>query len=373
MLSQEASSSAAARPATKSHVLRACVNCRKAHLACDTDRPCRRCVSLGKEQTCYDVDHKKRGRPKLRPNGQRVQKHAMTTPMRQSSFAMTANAATVTTQTFSAPIVTAFLSMEVCCARVSDEIQPLLGYYPQELAHRPLFSFIAPRSSETLARLHRVLLDNITHVAQRADPTYQRMPPTERTTSDKFFSHHPDTLTSIANGSQTVADTLWVKRNDGAVEPLVAQFYLGGGLGADLYTPSTLTSLYIVCLLSRPGQTQQQQVRQQSEQPVPVEEQSSSSLPAPSTSLSQTQRPVAPRQSQASNESSSSTDQPVLLTHPSRSTISLRSPWQQVHVAPITNKEKSTATMDYVRQSMRLFQNNESSRQSNMSVDALLS
>lgn len=145
--------------------------------------------------------------------------------------------------------------MEICCARVSDEVQTLLGYYPQELAHRPLYSFIAPTSSEVLARLHRVLLDNVTHVASSVDSTWQRTPPTERTTSEKFFSTHPDTLTAIANGSQTVADILWMKRNDGGLEALQAQFYLGGGLGADLYQPTTLGSLYIICLLSRPTRT----------------------------------------------------------------------------------------------------------------------
>ncbi|KAI9493802.1 hypothetical protein BDB00DRAFT_821654 [Zychaea mexicana] len=428
--SPNATASSSATPlrtanANKTHVLRACVNCRKAHLACDADRPCKRCVSLSKEQTCYDVDHKKRGRPKLRQHGQRVQRNAMTTPMRQSSFSMTTDtsATTLLTQTYTSPIITAFLSMEICCARVSDEVQQLLGYYPQELAHRPLFSFIAPRSSETLARLHRVLLDNVTHVAQRADPAYQRMPPTERTTSDKFFSQHPDTLTAIANGSQTVSDTLWVKRNDGAVEPLTTQFYLGGGLGADLYTPSTLTNLYIVCLLSRPAQTQQQarsQQQQHTEQPVSDgsgggdgdEQQQQQQPPTSSSTLQPSpqqqhplqtatassfssssllhhqhhhhhhkhsqQRPVAPRQSQPSSSSMPSdnrSDQPVLLTHPSNPSIPLRAPWQQVHVAPVTNDKdpKSNSTIDYVKQSMRLFQSTEPSRSSNMSVDALLS
>ncbi|KAH8155375.1 uncharacterized protein LAJ45_00385 [Morchella importuna] len=51
---------------TKSHVASACVNCKKAHLACDVRRPCPRCVSLGKQDSCRDVQHKKRGRPRLR-------------------------------------------------------------------------------------------------------------------------------------------------------------------------------------------------------------------------------------------------------------------------------------------------------------------
>lgn len=179
----------------------------------------------------------------------------------------------------------AFLSMENCCARVSDEIQTLLGYYPQELAHRSLYAFIAQRSSQTLARLHRVLLDNVTQAVRRSDPTYQqsRMPFTERTTSDKFFSTDPNTLTAIANGSQTVADTLWFKRSEGSLEPLLAQFYLGGGLGADLYAPETLSNLYIVCLLSKPSRPEQQQSEPApSQQPTATSVQSSLSSPASS-------------------------------------------------------------------------------------------
>ncbi|KAF2833209.1 hypothetical protein CC86DRAFT_389537 [Ophiobolus disseminans] len=51
---------------TKAHVASACVNCKKAHLSCDVQRPCNRCVSSGKQDSCKDVQHKKRGRPRLR-------------------------------------------------------------------------------------------------------------------------------------------------------------------------------------------------------------------------------------------------------------------------------------------------------------------
>ncbi|EXJ84638.1 hypothetical protein A1O3_05308 [Capronia epimyces CBS 606.96] len=51
----------------KAHVASACVNCKKKHLRCDHSRPCRRCVASGKEGTCVDVEHKKRGRPPLKP------------------------------------------------------------------------------------------------------------------------------------------------------------------------------------------------------------------------------------------------------------------------------------------------------------------
>ncbi|KXN68524.1 hypothetical protein CONCODRAFT_72180 [Conidiobolus coronatus NRRL 28638] len=45
------------------NVGRACIHCKKAHLACDEARPCKRCVHLGKSN-CIDVEHKRRGRPK---------------------------------------------------------------------------------------------------------------------------------------------------------------------------------------------------------------------------------------------------------------------------------------------------------------------
>ncbi|KAI9374738.1 hypothetical protein BJX61DRAFT_265300 [Aspergillus egyptiacus] len=51
---------------TKAHVASACVNCKKKHLGCDPARPCRRCVMSGKQDTCVDVTHKKRGRPPLK-------------------------------------------------------------------------------------------------------------------------------------------------------------------------------------------------------------------------------------------------------------------------------------------------------------------
>ncbi|RPA82820.1 hypothetical protein BJ508DRAFT_413981 [Ascobolus immersus RN42] len=50
----------------KSHVPSACVHCKKAHLGCGVERPCQRCISLGKQDTCHDVPHKKRGRPRLK-------------------------------------------------------------------------------------------------------------------------------------------------------------------------------------------------------------------------------------------------------------------------------------------------------------------
>ncbi|KAK4103605.1 hypothetical protein N658DRAFT_281075 [Parathielavia hyrcaniae] len=54
----------------KGHVASACVPCKKAHLRCDAQRPCSRCTSTNKEGACVDVQHKKRGRPRLRDDSQ---------------------------------------------------------------------------------------------------------------------------------------------------------------------------------------------------------------------------------------------------------------------------------------------------------------
>jgi hypothetical protein len=54
------------------HVRRACVHCKKAHLACDEGRPCRRCLHLGKTD-CVDVEHKRRGRPRTSPEKKKMQ------------------------------------------------------------------------------------------------------------------------------------------------------------------------------------------------------------------------------------------------------------------------------------------------------------
>ncbi|KAK3638638.1 hypothetical protein LTR56_012944 [Elasticomyces elasticus] len=51
---------------SKTHVASACIHCKRAHLSCDDQRPCGRCVASGKQDTCIDVQHKKRGRPRLR-------------------------------------------------------------------------------------------------------------------------------------------------------------------------------------------------------------------------------------------------------------------------------------------------------------------
>jgi hypothetical protein len=43
----------------KPYVKKACIPCKSAHTACDSTRPCKRCVTLGIESECVDVERKK--------------------------------------------------------------------------------------------------------------------------------------------------------------------------------------------------------------------------------------------------------------------------------------------------------------------------
>ncbi|KAF4126689.1 GAL4 [Geosmithia morbida] len=64
--SQPIVTSPRAQRKAKGHVASACVPCKRAHLRCDNQRPCSRCLTSGKQDNCVDVQHKKRGRPRLR-------------------------------------------------------------------------------------------------------------------------------------------------------------------------------------------------------------------------------------------------------------------------------------------------------------------
>ncbi|CDS06972.1 hypothetical protein LRAMOSA09495 [Lichtheimia ramosa] len=244
------------RRATKSHVPAAC----RAHLACDVERPCKRCVQAGREDNCFDVQHKKRGRPRRRDreesmgsiasnSGSMDGTSAMLVPeMIRSSFSLTqpvqgVNQCANSPSTKASQMVTFFLSMDVCCARVSDESLQVLGLYPHEFAHRSLYDFILPEQNDRLARIHRCLLDNASSVCG-----IKHMPPTERTTADCFSDTSPAMLMTIANGSQTLKETLSFKTSNGSYVPMETRFYLGGGLGSDLFLSDSLKSLYIVCL-----------------------------------------------------------------------------------------------------------------------------
>lgn len=302
-------------------------------------RPCKRCISLKKEDTCQDMQHKKRGRPKLRekkvysskehtfeilygtiqtpaitmkntttgsssnirniiPNHQvppfkaklptkpaavHTPAQPVPVPSSLSSTSLSSSIAAISfihepIESFQQPLlnspptlesnntkvpmvqlssnaqpifvnnttssktnITIILSMDVCCAKVSDDTIKCWGYYPQELAHRSFYDFISPKDSDRLARLHRLLLDNVTN-----NNINITLPPTERTTSTLFSNTDQHQLQKIAHGSRSFSDTIHIKKRSGEYELYEVVVYVGGGLGADLFDLSTLNKQYIV-------------------------------------------------------------------------------------------------------------------------------
>ncbi|CAO3646736.1 unnamed protein product [Cunninghamella blakesleeana] len=189
------------------------------------------------------------------------------------------------------PKITLILSMEVCFARMTDDVTMAWGYYPQELAHRSIYDFIAQEDIDRLSRLHRLLLDSIVDSISSVNnynnnannnanindnnnnsnnsnnnnnnhhhhkkikhhqqqPFYYRKPPppSERSTSELFHQKSVQELSKIANGSVSFNETIHIKTRSGYLELYDICMYIGGGLGGDLNLPSTLTKLYIVMM-----------------------------------------------------------------------------------------------------------------------------
>lgn len=141
----------------RSNVQCACSNCKKAHLACDTSRPCRRCVQSGKADSCVDVVPKKRGRPPLnRSNsdaGSVIKNHVFTTA----------------TQSLSPPkILSAGIAAAVGKNRVVLPVHPeplngLTQPITTHLSGRPLeelYAIVKPMVGDPLHHRYRVRMDD---------------------------------------------------------------------------------------------------------------------------------------------------------------------------------------------------------------------
>lgn len=134
--------------------------------------------------------------------------------------------------------------MDLCCARVSDESIDYLNIHPNDIDHCSFYDLIHPDSSEALSRIHRLLLDN-SH--SNRVPQQQPISFTTTASSDLFLTSSAAQLFQIANGSQTLRETLKFKTTG---KNMSCRFYLGGGFGADLFRPNTLDHLYMVCIAS---------------------------------------------------------------------------------------------------------------------------
>ncbi|RGB36635.1 hypothetical protein C1646_79562 [Rhizophagus diaphanus] len=230
-------------------------------------RPCKRCVALGKVDTCIDIKHKKRGRPKLKdkkphPYNTHATADAKTwvqnpqflpptttnpnpnlhqqsdQPPNSSTFIQTTQHSssrhhlhhhnnhnrqhstpytkspkfTPRQQAYSqqdnTPIITMFLAIDnIACARVSDECLGIMGYYPSELVHKTLYEYVHAQDREKLRKMISSLLDDANRFHNQTTNHYPFSSPLSEpvTTEDPGFSQiSPEILQLPAQGGQII-------------------------------------------------------------------------------------------------------------------------------------------------------------------------
>ncbi|CAG8615441.1 8944_t:CDS:2, partial [Scutellospora calospora] len=265
-LSNDDNGSSVMKRTNKTHVPSACVNCKRAHLACDVSRPCKRCVALNKVDTCIDIKHKKRGRPKLKDK----KPHPYNTHATGDAKTWVSNTQFLPPTTTNPipsriqqipPTITMFLTINGAhCAKVSDECLGIMGYYPGELVDKSLFDYVPSTDRDRLQKLIDSLVDNAYRYNHNIQPShqfsYQSTTPFDSlvTTDDPGFNHtSPEQLQCPAGGSTLIeaADMIHLKQRNGQFDLYNVKTYLGGGLGADLMRKDTLNRLYIVAFFTR--------------------------------------------------------------------------------------------------------------------------
>ncbi|OQO00265.1 hypothetical protein B0A48_14052 [Cryoendolithus antarcticus] len=165
---------------TKTHVASACVNCKRAHLSCDVQRPCGRCVTSGKQETCVDVAHKKRGRPRLRDDGEFKMERPLPAPLAATSSAVD------TGMTQVRPMATprhrrqeSFRSMQSLTSEGSPSYGPPTPSYLRQpdRPYQSALTYVSPRSSapSNLASEVPTALLDMNLVIMRANRAFQQI------------------------------------------------------------------------------------------------------------------------------------------------------------------------------------------------------
>ncbi|KAJ1929958.1 hypothetical protein FBU59_006999, partial [Linderina macrospora] len=165
----------------KPHVPSACTNCKKAHLACDLQRPCRRCVNMGKCDTCKDVQHKKRGRPRSKDKkiaAAGTEKSLMETQMFQFSFTTTAPPSPTHTAISAPPAVT-------CAMQPTANLAPSQPASPATASASPVLPAAPPVPRQSQNNAARTTIDNAHAVHSEQSPIDE---PTNSSTSYLFLT-----------------------------------------------------------------------------------------------------------------------------------------------------------------------------------------
>nr|XP_019044173.1 hypothetical protein I302_07454 [Kwoniella bestiolae CBS 10118]OCF23103.1 hypothetical protein I302_07454 [Kwoniella bestiolae CBS 10118] len=262
----------------KANVSSACGPCKRAHLACDVARPCKRCVNMGKEDQCEDVPHKKRGRPKVPKPALGEPYHRARPPQPDNGsigkwrgpsaydapYMSTVDApppplvsmggrnsppiprplGVEGDPAFSAPPqpntpFTIFTTTEFKILRASPMSYHLIGYHPNEFVNLNLLDWIHPNDRHFVEneRIRLITVPYVESQLKSIEVTHTAM--TQRTEIE---------LLSPAEGMREPYPNKNVRvlHSDGRFSPFNVRLHLGGGLGASLWQPNTLGRIYLV-------------------------------------------------------------------------------------------------------------------------------
>ncbi|PWN31060.1 hypothetical protein BDZ90DRAFT_32715 [Jaminaea rosea] len=287
------------RKPAKAHVSSACLNCKRAHLACDAERPCRRCTKLGKTATCVDVQHKKRGRPRLKdrempPASSASQDpiagpagwspahaegsmppsaslyHPSSTPQgwgqaghhdaaRPRSYTAAAPMSSYPPSSYRSPpsslhsaygppqpqpqpqrrgertIATLLCGTDLVAAHVSYESQTIFGLPPDQVRQRSAVELVHPADHQRFEAAWARLV----HPVEIAPVEFPAL-------GEEIMRSEPTRLLEPARGTIFVEETIRMRLAGNLWAPCSVRFYLGGAFGLDLYRPETKDRAFIV-------------------------------------------------------------------------------------------------------------------------------
>ncbi|CAO3566372.1 unnamed protein product [Mortierella alpina] len=149
------------------------------------------------------------------------------------------------------PLATLFLTMDLICARVSDESQALWGYHPHDISHKSLYSIVAEEDRRKMGELLQLIKDAVFSAASPNNPQHLSHYPFLESSSSVFYQNRPGIMSSSAPGSSEYTDVIRVCHADGGSDLFNVRMYVGGGLGTDLLRGHNIEHAYVVCIMAR--------------------------------------------------------------------------------------------------------------------------
>ncbi|KAG0215264.1 hypothetical protein BGX28_000483 [Mortierella sp. GBA30] len=227
-----------------------------------------------------------------------------------------------------APLATLFLTMDLICARVSDESQALWGYHPHDISHKSLYSIIADQDQTKLGELLKLIKDAVVPAVSPTSgiQSHSHFPFLE-SSSPVFYQNRPGIMSSSAPGSSEYTDVIRVCHANGGSDLFSIRMYVGGGLGTDLIRGLNIEHAYVVCIMARHAPLAANDHRLSIDEPRTTSYSSAQSLGSSETHyVKHAQQRFSTEDDSREQEAGRKISLPPIFTGPSANTPALSSP-----------------------------------------------